>query len=297
MSQFNRKQATTVGLFLLALGAVLWFLFGTLTGDDPARTSQLLTMLKSPDAIDRLGAVTGLADPRGSAEVTAALEATLADDDQRVRTTAAWALWRAGRPDLATKGFDAQLKSPDSAIRMAAVRALRSLESKDSATLLRRAAGDPAAGIRAEAALGLVRINDEAGFDILGAALADIRPDHRVTAARSLAQIDDDRAVALAERLSKGEHLAAAALSEVVLVRWGNRAADSVTALPKALFAPTGLPADKLKISLCEAMGHLLTRPEFDAVPGAAEATAAASPETVRTACSQAAIRTKGARR
>lgn len=294
MSQISRRQATTLGTFAVALLAVLWILFGALNAQDPARQGQLLAML-GPDAdvSARLGAVTALAGPAPTPEVVEALKGALVDVDVRVRASAAWSLWRSGLVEEATVAFDLQLAAADTADRQAALAAIRSLESPATSILLRRASGDPTPGIRTQAALGLIRINDEAGFTILSTALSDVRPGHRIAAVRALARVDDSRAVELARRLASTGPSPANALAEVLLLHWTRIDADGAKALTAAL-ADAG---DPVRADLCRVMGHLLTYPQFEAIPGAISLTQAPTPASVRTACTQAQTRTKTARR
>jgi HEAT repeat protein len=247
----SRKQGATIGAFVVALGVILWTLVGGMRATDPARTERLLELLEDDNPEMRLAAAASLAAV-DTPQVVQGLGVALGDPDRRVGASAAWALWRLGRRDMATQAFERSLVGEDQTARLAAVTALRRLEDRATATLLVRALGDRSPGVRTEAALGLIRINHQAGFDSLERSLSDLRPNHRVAAARALSHVDDPRAVTIARRQSQGDDVAAAALAEAVLLHWGE--ADG--ALPALTRALQSAP-DAVRASVCDALGHL----------------------------------------
>ena len=90
------------------------------------------------------------------------------------------------------------------------------------------------------------------GFAGLAAALRDVRPDHRVAAARALALVDDHRAVKLAREVSADADPVAAALATVVTDHWDDDDDATMTTVRTAM--DQGPEPTRI---VCDALVHL----------------------------------------
>ncbi|HEX6745808.1 MAG TPA: HEAT repeat domain-containing protein [Longimicrobium sp.] len=190
--------------------------------------ARLVATLRDPvaqvrvSAVQALGSMSGL-DPRS---VAALIEALRTDQDETVRTTAAWALgqienrtatpalvsamtgdrsvsvrrtaaWALGQMEdpAAVDGLARAMRDADAEVRVTAIWALGQIEDRRAVPALTAALRDGDASIRQKSAWALGQIEDRSAVPGLAAALRDSDREVRATAVWALGQIESPEAV------------------------------------------------------------------------------------------------------
>lgn len=178
----------------VAIGAIA--LIGDVSGEE-ALTEAIGNPNDDNDA--RAQAANGLGRIATPSAVRTLIKA-LSDDDTKVQVAAVSALGRAGR--VALPALSTLVNSPDSALRVRAVRALAATGLQEAASALVVALGSPDAVTRREAADALGDLRATAGVPALARALADADGAVAAAAADALARIGEPARPALLAALS-----------------------------------------------------------------------------------------------